>query len=359
MAGIKPTRIQPAQGLTTMESAPGVFTGDDAEFPTSPISGSPAANDQWKQPVRVATTANVAIATGLEAGDTIDGVTLVAGDRVLVKDQADATENGIYVASITGAASRAPDMDSPDEVVGAIVRVTLGTVNAGSVWVADNTTAPDFGVDDITFTEFASAGDFVLKNEGGQDTVNAIGSVTGAANIDPSSGNVFTATLTGNTTATILTPVGTGASTLEGWITQDGTGGRVLTFAASGAGTFAWDGGLTPTPDTTAGVTVRYVLERVPGTTDDWIGDLVGGGSSGSSTTVGAHAHVVSESHLSNGSSTTYTLDQYYEPGSVIAWNTTTIARLGVIEVVPDQATVSAAGSSGDTIMFDYAATLV
>ena len=70
------------------------------------------------------------------------------------------------------------------------------------------------------------------------------------------------------------------------------------------------------------------------------------------------HAHVVEETHLSDGSTTTWTLDQMYEPGSVIAWNTTTIARLSVTEVLPDQATVSAAGSSGDKIVFDYAATL-
>lgn len=75
-------------------------------------------------------------------------------------------------------------------------------------------------------------------------------------------------------------------------------------------------------------------------------------------TSSGGHAHVVSEAHLSNGSATTYTLDQYFEPGSVIAWNTTTLARLGVTETLPDQATVSAAGTTGDTIQFDYAATL-
>ena len=47
-----------------------------------------------------ATTANVNLTNGLEAGDSIDGVTLVAGDRVLVKDQTDATENGLYISSI-------------------------------------------------------------------------------------------------------------------------------------------------------------------------------------------------------------------------------------------------------------------
>jgi hypothetical protein len=76
-------------------------------------------------------------------------------------------------------------------------------------------------------------------------------------------------------------------------------------------------------------------------------------------TVSGLHAHVVSETHLSDGSTTTYTLDQSFEPGSVAAWNVSTLARLGVTETAPDQATVSAAGSSGDSIIFDYAATIL
>jgi hypothetical protein len=70
------------------------------------------------------------------------------------------------------------------------------------------------------------------------------------------------------------------------------------------------------------------------------------------------HAHVASETHLSDGSTGTYTLDQGFEPGSVIAWNVTTIARLTVTETAPDQATVSPVGTSGDSIVFDYAATI-
>ena len=62
-----------------------------------------------KQSARVATTAPINLASDLEAGDTIDGVTLVAGDRVLVKNQGTASENGIYVAVASGAASRSSD----------------------------------------------------------------------------------------------------------------------------------------------------------------------------------------------------------------------------------------------------------
>lgn len=71
-----------------------------------------------------------------------------------------------------------------------------------------------------------------------------------------------------------------------------------------------------------------------------------------------AHAHVTGETHLSDGSTTTYTLDEAFEPGSVEAFNTTTLAYLVVTETAPDQAAVSAAGSSGDKITFSYAGAL-
>jgi hypothetical protein len=71
------------------------------------------------------------------------------------------------------------------------------------------------------------------------------------------------------------------------------------------------------------------------------------------------HAHVADERHLSDGSTTTYTLDEYFLSGSVMALNITTLAWLGVTETEPDQVTVSAAGSSGDTITFSYAALAV
>src|SRR5689334_20216224 len=63
----------------------------------------------WKQPVRVATTTNGTLATAYANGQTIDGVTLTTGDRILIKDQSTASENGIYVVAATGAPARATD----------------------------------------------------------------------------------------------------------------------------------------------------------------------------------------------------------------------------------------------------------
>ena len=83
-----------------------------------------------KAPVRAATVANIV----LSGEQTVDGVALVAEDRVLVKDQATASENGIYYVQ-AGAWSRAPDFDGAlDVVTGTCVNVNAGTVNAVTQW---------------------------------------------------------------------------------------------------------------------------------------------------------------------------------------------------------------------------------
>lgn len=84
----------------------------------------------WKQPVRVASTANVTLSTGVANGSTIDGVALTTGMRVLLKDQTAGAENGIYVVNASGAPTRAGDADTSAELQNATVFVTAGSVNA-------------------------------------------------------------------------------------------------------------------------------------------------------------------------------------------------------------------------------------
>lgn len=84
---------------------------------------------KWKEPVRAASTGNLT----LSGAQTIDGVSVVAGDRVLVKNQSSEAANGIYIAA-TGAWSRAADFDAGSEVVGATVFVSEGTANGNSQW---------------------------------------------------------------------------------------------------------------------------------------------------------------------------------------------------------------------------------
>jgi len=98
-----------------------------------------------------ATTANVNLTNGLEAGDTIDGVTLVAGDRVLVKDQSDATENGLYLAVSSGASSRDPEHDTIAELSGGMVVVNQGTANDNKIFLCTTDSDGSIGSTNITY----------------------------------------------------------------------------------------------------------------------------------------------------------------------------------------------------------------
>jgi hypothetical protein len=113
----------------------------------------------WKASVRVATTGPVTLATAFENGDTLDGVTLATGNRVLVKDQADGSENGIYVVNASGAPTRASDADTSAEVTASFaVFVEEGTVNADSAWTLTNNGTVTIGTTVLVFTQFTGLG---------------------------------------------------------------------------------------------------------------------------------------------------------------------------------------------------------
>lgn len=116
----------------------------------------------WKGSVRVATTANVALASALENGDVIDGVTLATGNRVLVKNQTNAAQNGIYVVKSSGAPDRSTDADVATEVTASFaVFVEEGTVNADSGYVLTTDGAVTIGTTELVFTQFTGLGQIV------------------------------------------------------------------------------------------------------------------------------------------------------------------------------------------------------
>lgn len=99
-----------------------------------PIATNPNPDLAWKAPVRVATTGSNINLQSIGLG-TIDGVALNQGDRVLVKDQTDATTNGIYNAQ-SSVWTRAIDMQNNSQLTqGVMVLVTQGTANAFTMWV--------------------------------------------------------------------------------------------------------------------------------------------------------------------------------------------------------------------------------
>jgi hypothetical protein len=114
-----------------------------------------------KDSVRVATTANITISTALNANDTLDGVTLVNGDRVLVKDQSSAGENGIYVVGTSPA--RSADANTAAELTGGtFVFVEEGTVNGDNGFVFTHDGVPsNFGTTAMPVVQFSGAGQIV------------------------------------------------------------------------------------------------------------------------------------------------------------------------------------------------------
>lgn len=114
-----------------------------------------AAND-YKSSVRSATTANIASLAG-GAPNTLDGVTLVASDRILVKDQTTGSQNGIYYVATLGTGAngtwtRATDADQAGELTsGAIVAVEEGAANADSQWMLTTDGTINIGTTLLTF----------------------------------------------------------------------------------------------------------------------------------------------------------------------------------------------------------------
>jgi len=145
-------------GATTPSSA--AFT--TATVSTAPVNGNDVVNKtyldyfatglSWKQPVLCATTANISL-TGLQ---TLDGVTVVASDRVLVKNQSTASQNGIYLASAT-AWSRAPDADVWTDLISALVFVESGSTLSGSAWYCSAQPGGTIGTTAINWSNFSVA----------------------------------------------------------------------------------------------------------------------------------------------------------------------------------------------------------
>ena len=127
-----------------------------------------------KASVKLASTANVAgtynngagtITAGSNGAISIDGVTPSASDRVLLKNQTDATENGLYLITTVGDGStayvltRTPDADAAAEITGgAFVFVEQGTANADNGYVFTHNGTPTLGTTDITVEQFSGAG---------------------------------------------------------------------------------------------------------------------------------------------------------------------------------------------------------
>lgn len=244
-------RLAVASGDDTLSynSSTGVFTANTStlalkSYVDSQVQASSQGLDV-KQSVRAATTANIT----LSGTQTVDGVALVAGDRVLVKDQTTGSENGIYVVVDGGAWTRAEDADSDAEVTaGLFTFVTEGTSYADTGWVVSTNDDITVGTTAITFTQFSgagviSAGDGLVQNGTVFDVVGTSDRITvNADSIDIATTYVGQSSIT--TVGTITTGTwnattigveygGTGVTTLASgeYVKGNGTGG--LTTSAT------------------------------------------------------------------------------------------------------------------------------
>ena len=135
---------------------------DGTDAATKAYVDSAAQGIDWKASVRAATTANVTLASALENGDTLDGVVLATGNRVLVKNQSTGSENGIYVVASSGAPTRSTDCDIAAELTSNFaVFVEEGTLNADQGYVLTNDGAITVGTTALTFTQFTGLGQIV------------------------------------------------------------------------------------------------------------------------------------------------------------------------------------------------------
>ena len=158
----------------------------DTDAATKAYVDSVAQGIDAKASCLVATTANIT----LSGTQTIDGVSVSAGQRVLVKDQSAAAQNGIYVCA-AGAWSRASDADAWDELVAAFTFIEQGTNNANSGYICTVTAGGTLGSTAVTWTQFSGAGQISagagMTKTGNTLNVNTASSsriVVGADDID-------------------------------------------------------------------------------------------------------------------------------------------------------------------------------
>jgi hypothetical protein len=221
-----------------------------------------------KASVRVASVAPVAIASALEAGDVIDGVTLVAGDRVLLKDQSTASENGIYVAVASGAASRATDADTSAKVTtGMFTFVAEGTVNGDNGFVLTTNDTITLGTTGLTFVQFSGAGQ-VIAGAGLTKSGNTLDVVGTADRITVNVDSVdIASTYVGQSTITTLGTITTGIwNGTDVAVADGGTGASDAASARTNLGIKTTAGAVTTSTSKLARVASQGCAANASGT---------------------------------------------------------------------------------------------
>jgi hypothetical protein len=126
------------------------------------VDGLVGSGVYWKEPARVASTANVNISN--PGTDTFDGVQIASGDRIVLKDQSSQSENGVYdFNGSSSALTRSSDANSADELNGLAIFVKEGSANADQGYVQTSEIA-NLGSDNVVFAQFTGLGQITAGN---------------------------------------------------------------------------------------------------------------------------------------------------------------------------------------------------
>jgi hypothetical protein len=212
----------PAQtaAVTPIGDAGGYFTGATVEEALQEVGSglaSVVSGISWKAPVRVATTGAGTLASSFENGDTVDGVVLATGNRILLKDQASGAENGIYTVNASGAPTRATDFDTGAEALGGAVIVTEGTANADKVFICTTNGPITIGSTSLAFAGLSAASALVVQEDDStvdaavttidfRTALNVTSSPAGEANVSVDLGTGAGQAAEGNHTHSVTNP---------------------------------------------------------------------------------------------------------------------------------------------------------
>jgi hypothetical protein len=176
--------------MATQSASSVAITGGSITGMGSPSSGSDVTTKTYVDNLvaglktriitRVSTTANIDLTADLQNGDTLDGVTLSTGDKVLVKDQTNATQNGIYDVVASGTATRNTDYDTVAELAGQLVIVQEGTVGADRIFLCTTDNSGSIGSTDITFTRVTPSNTGTVTSVAVADSGSSEFTITGS-----------------------------------------------------------------------------------------------------------------------------------------------------------------------------------
>ena len=207
--------------------------------------------------VKAATTTNVNLANAVDNNKVLNGYTLSTGDRILIKNQNTAADNGVYIVASNGAPTRATDYNQVGEVdAGDFIFVENGTVNGKTGWVQTNAITT-LGTDPIEFTQFSGAGTYLAGNgltlTGNTFSINT-GTTVDLNTAQTLTNKTITGTFTGNLTGNVTGDVSGNAGTVTNGIYTNGSYSNPSWLTALG-----WSK-ITSTPTTLAGYGITDAL---------------------------------------------------------------------------------------------------